>query len=89
MANTTQARKRAQQADQRREHNAAQRTRVRSALRKVEKMLDSGDHAAAEQALREAVPVVDRMADRGIVPKNAASRYKSRLNARLKKLATA
>ncbi|MCH7817334.1 MAG: 30S ribosomal protein S20 [Proteobacteria bacterium] len=45
-----------------------------------------GDHAAATEAYNTAVPIIDRMADKGIIPKNKAARHKSRLNAAVKAL---
>jgi len=45
------------------------------------------DHAVATEAYKKAVPVIDRMADKGIIHKNKAARHKSRLNAQVKALA--
>lgn len=65
----------------------AQRSRVRTVVKKVQKALRSGDKDAAEARFREAVPEIDRMASKGIIPKNRAAHYKSRLNAKLRALA--
>ena len=46
-----------------------------------------GDYAVATEAYKKAVPVIDRMADKGIIHKNKAARHKSRLNAQVKALA--
>lgn len=86
MANTAQARKRARQAEKRRTHNASQRSMVRTYIKRVRSTIDSGDHEAARAAYDEAVPVIDRMADRGIMHKNKAARHKARLNAAVKAL---
>lgn len=86
MANSPQAKKRARQADKSRQHNASQRSTVRTYIKKVRAALDSGDSAAAQAAYKEATPVIDRMADKGILHKNAAARYKSRLNNAVRKL---
>lgn len=86
MANTPQARKRARQNTKRRKHKAGQRSTARTHLKKVLKALRSGDKASAEEAYRAAVPVLDRMATRGIIHKNKAARHKSRLNARIRAL---
>lgn len=56
----------------------------RTYLKKVNAAIETGDKAAAEQAYQAAVPVVDRMADKGIIHKNKAARHKSRLNAQIK-----
>ncbi|MCP5146227.1 MAG: 30S ribosomal protein S20 [Gammaproteobacteria bacterium] len=87
MANTKQARKRARQAEKRRQLNVSQRSELRSHIRKVVRALRAGDKSAAQAAYTAAVPVIDRMAGRNIIHSNAASRYKSRLNTRVKNLA--
>jgi|TARA_B100001093_G_C26638266_1_gene931964 small subunit ribosomal protein S20 len=60
---------------------------VRTQIKKVLAAIESGDSTSAAAAYAEAVPVIDRMADRGIIHKNKASRHKSRLNTAIKKLA--
>lgn len=59
---------------------------VRTQIKKVDTAIQEGDHAAATEAYNAAVPVIDRMADRGIIHKNKASRHKSRLNTAVKAL---
>ena len=86
MANTAQARKRARQSEKRRERNTAQRTMLRSTVKKVKKAVESKDKAAAEAAYKEMVPVLDRYATRGMIHKNKAARHKSRLQAHIKAL---
>ncbi len=87
MANSPQARKRARQAEKRRKHNASLRSMVRTYLKKVVNAIASGDVEAAKAAYAQAVPVVDRMADKGMIHKNKAARHKSRLNAQIKAMA--
>ena len=53
---------------------------VRTYLKKVIAAIDTGDYDKATTAYNSAVPVIDRMADKGIIPKNKAARHKSRLN---------
>ena len=86
MANSPQAKKRARQAEKRRSHNASLRSLVRTVIKKVNAAIGSGDQAAAKTAYDKAVPVIDRMADKGIIHKNKAARHKSRLNAQVKAL---
>ncbi len=86
MANSPQARKRARQSEKRRTHNASLRSLVRTVIKRVEAAIGSGDAAAAKEAYDSAVPVIDRMADKGIIHKNKAARHKSRLNTRVKAL---
>ena len=86
MANSPQARKRARQAERRRGQNASQRSMVRTYIKRVIAAIETRDYAAASAALTSAIPVIDRMADRGILHKNKAARHKSRLNAAIKAL---
>ena len=62
---------------------------VRTYLKKVDAAIVSGDQANAQEAYTDAVPVIDRMADKGIIHKNKAARHKSRLNAKVKALSAA
>ena len=86
MANSVQAKKRARQNEKRRQHNASLRSMVRTYIKKVDAAIASGDHAAAQEAYTASVPVLDRMADKGILHKNKAARHKSRLNTQVKAL---
>lgn len=86
MANSAQAKKRARQNEKRRQHNASLRSMVRTYIKKVNAAIASGDQAVAQQAYSKASPVIDRMADKGIIHKNKAARHKSRLNAQVKAL---
>ena len=87
MANSAQARKRARQNDKRRTHNAARRSLFRTRIKQVIAAIESGDKEKAEAAYKQAVPVIDVMAQNAIINKNKAARHKSRLNARIKALA--
>lgn len=86
MANSPQARKRARQADKRRQHNASQRSEVRTSIKKVISAIATKDKEAASAAFTAAVPVIDKMANRGIIHKNKAARHKSRLSTQIKSL---
>lgn len=86
MANSPQARKRARQNLENRQRNMAQRSYVRTQIKKVRKAIRAGDKAAAETAFNEAVPVIDRMAGKGRIHANKAARHKSRLNAQIRAL---
>lgn len=59
---------------------------VRTYIKKVNAAIAEGDHAAATEAYKSAVPIIDRMADKGIIHKNKAARHKSRLNTAVKAL---
>jgi small subunit ribosomal protein S20 len=66
-----------------REHNRQFRSRLRTALKSVRTAIDGNDLAAAKSALRQAISLIDKMASKGIIHRNAAGRYKSRLAGRL------
>lgn len=87
MANSPQAKKRARQNDKVRVHNASLRSMVRTYIKKVVAAIEAGDAEAAKAAYAAMVPVLDRIADKGIFHKNKAARHKSRLNAQIKALA--
>ena len=87
MANSPQARKRANQNDRLRAHNASLRSLVRTKMKQVLAAVDAGEHGPAQEAYNAAVPVIDHMANKGIIKKNKAARHKSRLNAKVKALA--
>ena len=86
MANIKSARKRARQAEKTRKHNMGMRSMMRTKIKNIVVACDAGDKEAAAAAYKDAVPVIDRMINKGIVTKNKASRHKSRLNARVKAL---
>ena len=84
MANTAQAKKRARQAENHRQHNASLRSMMRTQIKKVVKALAEGRKDDAQKLYVEAAPVIDSMARKGLIHKNKAARHKSRLNAHLK-----
>ncbi len=86
MANSAQARKRARQAEDRRQRNAGRRSEMRTEIKKVIKAIEAGDKAAAADALRSAAPLLDSLATKGLIHKNKAARHKSRLNAKIRAL---
>jgi len=87
LANSAQARKRARQAEVRRQHNASRRSMFRTYVKKVLKLIAAGDKEAATSAYKDAVPVIDDAAQAGLIHKNKAARHKSRLNAHIKAMA--
>ena len=87
MANSAQARKRARQNDKQRAHNAALRSTLRTAIKKVQKAVLAGDKAVATSTFGVSMSVIDRIADKNIIHKNKAARHKSRLCAAVKAMA--
>jgi small subunit ribosomal protein S20 len=86
MANTKSAKKAARQIVRRTAINKARRTRVRTAVRKVEEAISAGDRAAALAAMAAAEPAIIRGAQIGVVHRNAARRKVSRLAHQIAKL---
>jgi len=86
LANTAQARKRARQAETHRQHNAGRRSMMRTYIKRVLAAVEAGNKEDAQTAYNEAVPVIDRSANNGLIHKNKAARYKSRLNVQVKAL---
>ncbi|GLS82551.1 30S ribosomal protein S20 [Paraferrimonas haliotis] len=86
MANIKSAKKRALQAEKRRQHNASRKSMLRTYLKKVIAAIEAGDKAQATEAFAKAQPILDRMATKGLIHKNKAARHKSRLNAKIKAL---
>jgi small subunit ribosomal protein S20 len=76
LANSPSAEKRIRQAQKRFEANRAQRSRMKTGIKKV---LGAADAAAAESAYREIAAVLDRMATRRLIHPNKAARKKSQL----------
>lgn len=87
MANTKQAAKRSRQAEKSRQNNRWQYTRFATYLKKVLVAVASGNKENAQKAYQEAVSIIDRLANKGIIHRNKASRHKSRLNDRVKAMA--
>lgn len=86
VANSAQARKRARQNTKRRQLKASQRSMVRTYIKRTIAAIEAKDYALATEAYNKAVPVIDRMADKGVMHKNKAARLKSRLNKAIKAL---
>jgi small subunit ribosomal protein S20 len=72
-----------------REHNRQLRTRLRGALRDIRTAIDSGDPKDVKDALRATISMVDKMAAKGLIHRNSAGRYKSRLARRIAKRSAA
>ncbi len=86
MANSPQAKKRAIQNEKARKHNASLRSMTRTYIKKVLSAVQAGDAEAAQAAFAAATPVIDKLANKGIIHKNKAARHKSRLSKQVKAL---
>lgn len=89
MASHDSALKAHRQNIKRREHNRQLRTRLRSALRDIRAAVDAGDPGKLKDALRSTISLVDKMAGKGLIHRNTAGRYKSRLASRVAKKSAA
>ena len=72
-----------------RERNRQLRTRLRSALRDIRSAIDAGTPDDVKDALRQTISLVDKMAGKGLIHRNTAGRYKSRLAARVSRKSAA
>jgi small subunit ribosomal protein S20 len=89
MANHVSSLKRARQTVTRTAANRSNRSRVRTSLRAMREALVKGEAKAANEQFKATVSTLDKSVQKGVFHKNTVSRYKSRLNARLKALTTA
>jgi small subunit ribosomal protein S20 len=87
MANTYSALKRVRTAERRTEVNRMNKTRLRHAIREMRRVLTGKDPKAATDLLPKTFSVIDRSAKNGIIKKNTAARYKSKLHIKVKALA--
>ena len=83
MASHASAIKAHRQSLKNRERNRQYRARLRNTLRAIRSAIEGNDLAGAKKALRDTVSLIDRMAGKGVIHRNAAGRYKSRIAARL------
>lgn len=83
MATHASALKAHRQSLKNRERNRQFRSKLRNALKSVRTAVDGKDLTAAKNALKETISLIDKMASKGVIHRNAAGRYKSRLTIRL------
>jgi len=88
MANHLSALKRARQTAKRTATNRNNTSRLRGSLRLMREALAKGDKTAAEKTYRETVSALDKAIQKGVLHKNTAARYKSRLSARVRAIGT-
>lgn len=89
MANTKQAKKRVRQAETHRQLNASQRSAMRTRVKDLRKLIATGDIKSANEAFPKTASILDKAVNKGLIHRNTAARYKSRLNAKLKAVAQA
>ena len=86
MANIASAKKRTKQAEIRRLQNASYRSMLRTEIKKVETAIKGGNKETATTAFNAAVPVIDRITNKGLIHKNKAARHKHRLHNQIRTL---
>ena len=84
MANNSSARKRVRQNEKHRQSNVTQKSRMRTAVKKVIKAIDTGNTKEATALYGAAQPLIDSLATKGLIHKNKAANLKSKLNKRIK-----
>ena len=89
MANTISSLKRVRMTGRKTEINRVRKSRLRHQVRAMRRMLEQKDANGAKTLLPKTFSMIDRSAKWGVIKKNTAARYKSRITARLKKLAAA
>jgi small subunit ribosomal protein S20 len=82
MPRTRSAIKQLRKSEKRRLRNQSYKSRVKTYIKKALAAIQSGSQAVAEAAVREAVSIIDRTAERGVFHRNKAARLKSRLMAK-------
>ena len=83
MASHASALKAHRQSLKNRERNRQYRSRLRNALRSIRTAIDGGDLKGVKTALQQTISLIDKMASKGVIQRNAAGRYKSRLATRV------
>ena len=84
MANHVSSLKRARQTETKTAGNRANKSKLRSSLRSLREAIDEGNKKTLAAAYSETVSILDKSVQKGVLHKNTASRYKARLNARVK-----
>jgi small subunit ribosomal protein S20 len=88
MANHVSSLKRARQTVTKTAINRANKSKLRGSLRLMREALASGDKNNLPVVYRSTVSALDKSVQKGVLHKNTASRYKGRLNARVKAIVT-
>ena len=89
MANTVSSQKRVRITEGRTEVNRIRKSRLRHQIRSLRRLLEAKDAKSATAIVPKTFSLIDRSAKWGIIKKNTAARYKSRITLRLRKIATA
>jgi len=85
MPNHKSAEKRVRQSERRRVVNRANRTKLRTSIKKFRSALKASDAGQVGALLPQTVSEIDKAVQKGVLHRNAAARHKSRLTARANK----
>lgn len=88
MPNHKSAEKRVRQNEKRRQTNRSNRTKLRTSIKKLRATLGSGDAQQVQTLLPETISTIDKAVQKGVLHRNAAARYKSRLTTRVNQAST-
>ena len=88
MPNHKSSEKRVRQNEKRREINRSNRGRLRTSIRRLRGALTTGDAKSTQELLPETISIIDKAVQKGVLHRNAAARYKSRLTARVNQAST-
>ncbi len=83
MPNHKSAEKRMRQNERRKGINRSNRTRLRTEIKKLRAAITGGDKDALQAVLSQTISTIDKSVQKGVLHRNAAARYKSRLSARV------
>ena len=87
MPNHKSAEKRVRQNEKRREINRSNRSRIRTQIKKLRAAFGAGDKSLSQELLSPTMSIIDKAVNKGLLHKNTAARYKSRLNAHVNGIA--
>lgn len=87
MPNHKSAEKRVRQNEKRRVINRSNRSKVRTQIKKLRSALGSKDKSASQELLNPTISTIDKAVNKGLLHKNTAARYKSRLTGHVNELA--
>ena len=88
MPNHKSAEKRMRQNEKRRQINRSNRSRLRTEIKRLRAAVDAGAKDGLTETYASAVSAIDKAVNKGVLHRNAAARYKSRLTARVNGLGT-
>ena len=83
MAHSLSAIKRVRQNEKHRVRNRADRTRLRTQIKRLRQAVDANNTDEAQKLMPDTISLIDLMVKKGLIHKNAGSRYKSRLTRRV------